>query len=241
MTKFYLKLKYILDFFVAIIGVIVTSPLMAVIAIAIKIEDGGEVLLRQNRTGRYGNKFVCYKFRSMKSGDVPFDKHKPVIKDNNSNVTKVGRVIRKFKLDELPQIFNVLKGDMCFIGPRPLLPVYDNEYEEWELIKFEMRPGLTGLSQVRGNGHLSIKARKYYDAYYVTHASLLLDIKIIFKTVAVLFVGERRFLKHVSKEEYTQQEKLVESKFAINRQTYLNFGLVPPEERGEQNSCRTEE
>ena len=152
MTKFYLHIKYITDFIIALVGIILASPLMAAVAVAIKIEDGGNVLLRQSRTGRHGKKFTCYKFRSMKSADVPFDKNKPVIKDNNDNLTKVGKFIRKFKIDELPQIFNVLKGDMCFIGPRPLLPVYDCEYQEWELIKFEMRPGLTGLSQVRGNG-----------------------------------------------------------------------------------------
>lgn len=241
MTKFYLQFKYIADFFVALIGIIVASPIMAVIAVAIKIEDGGNVLLRQDRTGRYGKKFVCYKFRSMKGENVPFDKHRPVIKDNNENLTKVGKVIRKFKLDELPQIVNVLKGDMCFIGPRPLLPVYDCEYQNWELIKFEMRPGLTGLSQVRGNGHLSIKARKYYDAYYITHASPLLDIKIIIKTVAVLFVGERRFLRHVPVEEYAELKNLIESKYTINRQTYLNFGLTPPEESGDNNTCKTDE
>ena len=190
MIRFYLRLKYITDFVIALLGIIIASPVMAVIAVAIKIEDGGPVLLRQQRTGRYGEKFTCYKFRSMKSDKVPFDKHRPVIKDSNQNLTKVGKVIRKLKFDELPQIVNVLKGDMCFIGPRPLLPVYDCEYQEWELIKFEMRPGLTGLSQVRGNGHLTIKARKYYDAYYVLHASPLLDLKIIFKTIAVLLVGE---------------------------------------------------
>ena len=229
MTKFYLHIKYIIDFIVALVGIILASPLMAAVAVAIKIEDGGNVLLRQSRTGRHGKKFTCYKFRSMKSADVPFDKNKPVIKDNNDNLTKVGKFIRKFKIDELPQIFNVLKGDMCFIGPRPLLPVYDCEYQEWELIKFEMRPGLTGLSQVRGNGYLTIKARKYYDAYYVMHASPVLDIKIILKTAAVLFMGERRFLRHVPPEDYIRLQEEVKKR-PISRQTYINFGLVPPEE-----------
>ncbi len=234
MTKFYLQVKYIADFIVALIGIIVVSPLMAAIALAIKIEDGGNVLIRQSRTGKYGKKFICYKFRSMKSGNVPFDIHKPVIKDSNENLTKVGKFIRKFKFDELPQIVNVLKGDMCFIGPRPLLPVYDYEYEEWELIKFEMRPGLTGLAQVRGNGHLSIKARKYYDAYYTLHASPILDTKIILKTMAVLVLGERRFLTHVSPEEYASLQSEVK-KHKISRQTYINFGLTPPDEVKKEN------
>lgn len=227
MIRFYLRLKYITDFVIALLGIIIASPVMAAIAVAIKIEDGGPVLLRQQRTGRYGEKFVCYKFRSMKSDKVPFDKHRPVIKDSNQNLTKVGKVIRKLKFDELPQIVNVLKGDMCFIGPRPLLPVYDCEYQEWELIKFEMRPGLTGLSQVRGNGHLTIKARKYYDAYYVLHASPLLDLKIIFKTIAVLLVGEKRFLKRVPPEDYVKLKNEVGRRLKISDRTYKNFKVTP--------------
>lgn len=238
MIRFYLRLKYITDFVIALLGIIIASPVMAVIAIAIKIEDGGPVLLRQQRTGRYGEKFVCYKFRSMKSDKVPFDKHRPVIKDSNQNLTKVGKVIRKLKFDELPQIVNVLKGDMCFIGPRPLLPVYDCEYQEWELIKFEMRPGLTGLSQVRGNGHLTIKARKYYDAYYVLHASPLLDLKIIFKTIAVLLVGEKRFLKRVPPEDYVKLKNEVGKRLKISDRTYKNFKVTPT--IGADTAVRTE-
>ncbi len=240
MTKVYLQFKYIADFIFALLGLIVVSPLMAGIAIAIKAEDGGKVLLRQLRTGRYGNKFVCYKFRSMKSADVPFDKSRPVIKDNNDNLTKVGKFIRKFKFDELPQLFNVIKGDMCFIGPRPLLPVYDCEYQPWELVKFEMKPGLTGLSQVRGNGHLSIKARKYYDAYYVVHASPLLDVKIILKTVAVMIAGERRFLRHVSPEEYAALRAAVNDKVKVSDKTYANFGISGSDAK-DVTGCKTAE
>ena len=236
MVKFYLKTKYAFDFVIALLGIVIVSPLLAVVAIAIKAEDGGNVLIRQSRTGLHGRKFTCYKFRSMKSADVGYDKHKRVIKDSNPNLTRVGKFIRKFKIDELPQLVNVIKGDMCIIGPRPLLPVYDTDYEDWELIKFEMRPGMTGLGQVRGNGYLSIKARKYYDAYYVTHASPILDIKIIIKTVAVLFLGERRFLRHVSPEQYARAREDVNARHSISRETYINFGLTPPEERGEKEN-----
>lgn len=236
MVKFYLKTKYAFDFVIALLGIVIVSPLIAVVAIAIKAEDGGNVLIRQSRTGLHGRKFTCYKFRSMKSADVGYDKHKRVIKDSNPNLTRVGKFIRKFKIDELPQLVNVIKGDMCIIGPRPLLPVYDTDYEDWELVKFEMRPGMTGLGQVRGNGYLSIKARKYYDAYYVTHASPILDIKIIIKTVAVLFLGERRFLRHVSPEQYARAREDVNARHSISRETYINFGLTPPEERGEKEN-----
>lgn len=227
---FYFKIKKVADVMIATVTVILISPLLAIVALAIKIEDGGNVLIRQSRTGKYGRPFVCYKFRSMKSDHVRFDKNAPVIQDNNPNLTKVGKFIRKFKIDELPQLFNIIKGDMCIIGHRPFLPVYDCEYENWELVKFTIRPGLTGLSQVRGNGYLSIKERNYYDAYYATHASLFLDIKIFFKTIGVLLVGEKRFLKHVTEEEYAALEKLVEEKYEISDEILSNLGRKTPDE-----------
>lgn len=227
---FYFKIKKVADVMIATVTVILISPLLAIVALAIKIEDGGNVLIRQSRTGKYGRPFVCYKFRSMKSDHVRFDKNAPVIQDNDPNLTKVGKFIRKFKIDELPQLFNIIKGDMCIIGHRPFLPVYDCEYENWELVKFTIRPGLTGLSQVRGNGYLSIKERNYYDAYYATHASLFLDIKIFFKTIGVLLVGEKRFLKHVTEEEYAALEKLVEEKYEISDEILSNLGRKTPDE-----------
>ncbi len=227
MRRLYIQLKYITAFILALLAVIITSPLACFIALAIKIEDGGQVLFRQERTGLHGRKFMCYKFRSMKSDHIAYDKNKRVIKDSNPNLTRVGRVIRKFKFDELPQLFNVLRGEMCLIGPRPLLPVFDCEYEDWELAKFEMRPGLTGLGQVRGNGHLSIKARKYYDAYYVLHVSPILDLKIIFKTIAVLLIGEKRFLKRVPPEDYAIIKEQIGKKIKISKETLRNFGRLP--------------
>ena len=165
MHRGYLFFKYSFDFCAALLGVIVLSPLLLLVAIAIKAEDGGEIIFRQKRTGAGGKKFYCYKFRSMTSARVRYNKHRRVIGDENPNVTKVGRVIRKLKIDELPQLFNILRGDMSIIGPRPLLPVFDRDYEDWEMIKFALRPGLTGLGQVCGNGYLNLYDRKYYDAY----------------------------------------------------------------------------
>ena len=216
MHKNYIRFKYCVDFLLALFMLTATSPIFLVVAIAIKAEDGGKVIFKQLRTGKQGKKFYCYKFRSMKSTTVAFDKDHPVISDKNANVTKVGRVIRKFKIDELPQLFNVLKGDMCFIAPRPLLPVYDSDYRDWELIKFEMRPGLTGLGQVNGNGHLSIEDRKYYDAYYVMHASLFLDLKILFKTVLLVFVGEKKFLRPVTEAQYAALKRVIKINYSSN-------------------------
>ncbi len=216
MNRTYIRLKYTVDFFIALVALIAASPILIAVAIAIKAEDGGQVIFKQLRTGKQGKKFYCYKFRSMKSTDVSFDKEHPVISKRNENVTKVGKFIRKFKIDELPQLLNIIKGDMCFIAPRPLLPVYDSDYADWELIKFEMRPGLTGLGQVSGNGYLSIPDRKYYDAYYVMHASLWLDIKIFFKTVFLVFAGEKRFLRPVTEQQYAMLKREIKIHYSSN-------------------------
>lgn len=228
MRKLYVRFKNITAFIIAIFAIVITSPLFGIIALAIKLEDGGQVIIKQERTGLHGKKFICYKFRSMVSENIEHDKNKRIIRDSNPNLTKVGKVIRKFKLDELPQLINILRGNMCFVGPRPLLPIYDREYTYWELAKFEVRPGLTGLGQVYGNGHLSIKARKYYDAYYAVHVSPIMDIKIAFKTVAVLLVGERRFLRRVLPEEYNELHNEINKNFIISHETYVNFGILPP-------------
>ena len=219
MNNAYIKFKYAADFLLALIGVVILSPVFIGVAIAIKAEDGGKIIFKQRRTGAGGKKFNCYKFRSMKSTQVSFDKNHPVIKDNNGNLTKVGKFIRKFKIDELPQLFNILRGDMCFIAPRPLLPVYDSDYEEWETVKFEVRPGLTGLGQVYGNGHLDMKDRKYYDVYYAMHASPWMDIKIIVKTVGVVFLGEKRFLRPVTEQEYRHLKREVKRRYTVQPET----------------------
>ena len=219
MNRAYIRFKYAMDFVVALVAVVACSPLLLAVAIAIKAEDGGKVIFAQRRTGVGGKKFNCYKFRSMKNTEILFDKNKPVIQDNNPNLTKVGKIIRKFKIDELPQLFNVLKGDMCIIGPRPLLPVYDSDYEDWEIVKFEMRPGLTGLGQVYGNGYLSIKDRKYYDVLYAMHASPWMDLKIVFKTIAVVIVGERRFLRPVTEMEYRRLKLEVFRRYTVQPDT----------------------
>ena len=219
MNRAYIRFKYACDFVIALVAVTVLSPLLLCVAIAIKTEDGGKIIFAQRRTGVGGKKFNCYKFRSMKNTEVLFDKSKPVIKDNNPNLTKVGKIIRKFKIDELPQLFNVIKGDMCIIGPRPLLPVYDSDYADWEIVKFEVRPGMTGLGQVYGNGYLSIKDRKYYDVYYTMHASMWMDIKIAFKTIAVIIFGEKRFLRRVTEMEYRRLKLQVYRHYTIQPET----------------------
>lgn len=122
--KMYLYVKYAFSYVIAAVLAVLTAPVIAVTAIAIKLEDGGKVFFSQERTGKGMKRFKVYKFRTMTSTNVAFDKDNPVVSGNSMHVTRVGRIIRKFKIDELPQIYNVLKGDMCFIAPRPLLPSY---------------------------------------------------------------------------------------------------------------------
>lgn len=223
MNRAYIKFKYVADFFLALIGLIILSPLFAGAAIAIKCESKGKIILKQRRTGQYGKKFYCYKFRTMVSENIFFDKNASVIRDDNPHLTKVGKFLRKFKMDELPQLINVIKGEMCLIAPRPLLPVYDSDYEPWELVKFEIRPGITGLGQVCGNGHLDMKDRKYYDAYYAMHASFGLDIKIFFRTLGVILFGEARYLRPVNRQEYRRLKREVKRCYTVQPKTVAHL------------------
>ncbi|MFQ7035542.1 sugar transferase [Candidatus Borkfalkia ceftriaxoniphila] len=225
--KMYLYVKYAFSYVIAAVLAVLTAPVIAVTAIAIKLEDGGKVFFSQERTGKGMKRFKVYKFRTMTSTNVAFDKDNPVVSGNSMHVTRVGRIIRKFKIDELPQIYNVLKGDMCFIAPRPLLPSYEKDYRDWEKVKFYVKPGLTGLGQVNGNGYLSTEERNYYDVYYVMHASLWLDIKIFCKTVFVVLFGEEKFINHVPLNEYckvrNQAKALWASKHYVRRVFSPNF------------------
>ena len=153
MNKIYIGIKYSLDFLLALALTAALSPVMLAIAAAIKAEDGGPAIFSQWRTGAGGRKFRCYKFRSMKSTDVSYDKHKRVIKDNNPNLTKVGRFIRKTSIDELPQFWNILKGEMSLVGTRPPTEEEFLQYEGYHRRRLSATPGLTGLWQVSGRSH----------------------------------------------------------------------------------------
>lgn len=193
----YKYIKSVLDIFFALIGLILLAPLFLIVAIAIRIDSKGKAVFRQERTGIDEKPFYMYKFRSMYSTEVVFDKNNPVINDDNSNVTKVGRFIRKVKLDEAIQLLNIIRGEMSFIGPRPLKVEYLSEYEDWEKEKLKVKPGLSGLAQVKGNGYLNIKERNYYDMIYAKNQSFFYDVKLFFKTILVIFKGEQKFIEHV--------------------------------------------
>lgn len=175
------------------LGLLITSPIMLIVAILIKIESPGPVIFKQQRIGKYGKVFEIYKFRSMcqnaeKTGSgVYSDK-------NDSRVTKVGKFIRATSLDEIPQFLNVLKGDMAFIGPRPPLTYHPwtfDKYTEHQKKMFDVRPGLTGWAQVNGRKQVEWHKRIELNVWYVEHISFLLDLKIIFSTIFKLFKDDK--------------------------------------------------
>lgn len=197
----YKLIKSLLDRLIAFLGLIVLFLPLLIIALIIKIDSRGVAVFRQERVGKNGKIFKLFKFRTMKSTTVKADASNPVIKDDNQNLTRVGRVLRKIKADELLQLLNVLVGDMSIVGPRPLMPIHTQNYEEWERQKFAVKPGMSGLSQVRGNVYLSSQERSYYDVKYAQKPTFLKDCEIFFKTIGVIFCGEEKFLRPVPAEE----------------------------------------
>ena len=178
--------KIIEDYFVAIVAIIITSPIMIITAIAIKLESPGPVIFKQERIGYNGKPFMMYKFGSMKVQDESEEKSQWTTEDDPRK-TKVGTFIRKMSIDELPQFFNVLKREMSVVGPRPERPFFVEQFKKEipkYMVKHQVRPGLTGLAQVNGyRGNTSIDKRIEYDIRYVENWRLLLDIKIMFLTV----------------------------------------------------------
>lgn len=188
--------KRVFDIFASLLGIIITSPLMLVIAILIKLTSKGPIIFKQERVGLHNKTFKMYKFRSMKVQSEKKEK-KGWTKKNDPRVTTVGRFIRKTSIDELPQLFNILKGDMSLIGPRPERPQFVEKFME-EIprynVKHQVRPGLTGWAQVNGlRGDTSIRKRVEYDIYYIENWSFLFDIKIILMTFITGFVNKNAY------------------------------------------------
>ncbi len=176
-------LKRIFDFIFALILLIFAAIPMIIVAICIKIEDGGPVIYKSKRVGKKCEVFNTYKFRSMKAD-------REELKSNMTHeqmVTKVGKFIRKTSLDELPQLFNILKGDMSFIGPRPWIPSYYEWFTDEQKRRADVLPGISGLAQVKGRNGISIFKKIEYDIYYVDHLTFWLDIKLIFETIYQVF------------------------------------------------------
>lgn len=192
-----LVLKNILDFVFSLILFILLLPVYLVISLLIKLEDSGPVIFSQERLGKDGKVFRILKFRSMV---VYSEKMKGgiFITEEDSRITKIGKVLRKTSLDEIPQLINIIKGDMSFIGPRPPLTYYPKkyeEYEDWVKVRFRVKPGITGLAQVNGRNSIEWYDRFEYDTEYVKKWSLAFDFKILIDTVKTVFKGKGIYSK----------------------------------------------
>ena len=172
--------KRFLDFWISLIAILCLSPILLLIIIWLYIEnDRAGVFFLQDRPGKDGILFKIIKFKSMTDDKDESGKLLP----NDQRITKVGKIIRKTSLDELPQLFNVLKGDMALIGPRPLKPSYLQLYNKEQMRRHDLRPGITGWAQVNGRNAISWTKKFELDVWYVDHVSFLLDIKILIKTI----------------------------------------------------------
>lgn len=178
--------KRFFDIIFSLVAIIVLFPIMIVVAFFVRIKLGKPIIFKQKRAGLYGEIFTLYKFRSMTNATDKNGDYLP----NNQRMTTFGKLLRSTSLDELPELFNILKGDMSFIGPRPLLIEYLPRYSNEQMKRHNMRPGLTGLTAVSGRTSLSWKRSLEIDVWYVSNSSFILDLKIIFKTIVTVFKRE---------------------------------------------------
>lgn len=200
----YLLLKRVFDLVVGILLLILLSPLFLVVALLIKVDSKGPAIFAQERVGRNGRTFLCYKFRSMVYNADQRKYHEFIrnafkneygngfannhveFKTTDNRLTKLGKIIRLTSIDELPQIFNVIKGEMSLIGPRPDVPESVVYYTDFEKKRLRVKPGITGWWQVSGRSNLSLNEMFVLDIYYVENQNLWLDMKIFFKTIYVV-------------------------------------------------------
>ena len=195
-NSFNMICKRAMDIVGAIVAIIIFSPVMLVTAVLVKTTSKGPLIYKQERVGLHHQTFQMYKFRSMEVQSAKSEKRAWTVRDD-PRVTKVGRVIRKTSIDELPQLFNILKGDMSLVGPRPERPFFVEKFREEiprYMVKHQVRPGLTGWAQVNGyRGDTSIKKRIEYDLYYIENWTMGLDIKILFLTFFKGFVNKNAY------------------------------------------------
>jgi len=189
-------IKRIVDIFGALFGIILFSPWMLIAAILVKLTNGGPIIYAQERVGLHNKPFKMYKFRSM-AVQKPSEEKSKWTTPNDPRVTKIGRFIRKTSIDEMPQFFNILKGDMSLVGPRPERPFYVEKFREeipHYMIKHQVRPGLTGWAQVNGfRGDTSIQKRIDHDLYYIENWTLGFDFKIMFLTIFKGFINKNAY------------------------------------------------
>ena len=191
----YEVIKRIIDIVASFIGLILLSPLILIVSILIKLESKGEVIFKQKRVGLNGKEFYMYKFRSMvinaeelkEQLESQNEMSGPMFKiKDDPRITNVGKFIRKTSIDELPQLINVIKGDMSLVGPRPSLPKEVEKFEQWMMERLEVKPGLTCIWQISGRNNIDFEDWMKLDIKYVRERSFKLDMKLILKTVLVL-------------------------------------------------------
>ena len=189
-------IKRMLDVAGSLFGIIITAPIMVILAILVKLTSPGPIIFKQERVGLHNKPFYMYKFRSM-AMQSPKEEKKAWTVRNDPRVTGIGKIMRRTSLDELPQLFNILRGDMSLVGPRPERPHYVEKFKEEiprYMVKHQVRPGLTGWAQVNGlRGDTSIKKRIEYDIYYIENWSMGFDIKIILMTFFTGFINKNAY------------------------------------------------
>lgn len=196
--KINLFIKRLIDFLGSIIGSIVISPILIIIAILIKITSKGPIFFKQNRLGKNGKVFKIYKFRTMVVNAEKIGDGLSIKSKNDNRITRIGKLLRATSLDELPQLFNVILGQMSLVGPRPPVTYYPydgyNSYPKWAKKRFIMRPGITGLTQVTVRNSVSWDERIKVDNQYIEKFNIVFDIKILFKTLGRIFKSENVYM-----------------------------------------------
>lgn len=198
MVKVQLYLKRIIDLIGSIVGLILLSPLFLIIALLIKLTSEGPVFFTQDRLGRDGKTFKIIKFRTMIVNAEKIGDGLTIKNENDNRITGIGKILRKTSLDEIPQLINVLKGEMSLVGPRPPVAYFPYEgyknYPDWAKERFKMKPGMTGLSQVTVRNSVTWDERIKIDVKYIENFSLWLDMKILVQTILKLFKTENIYL-----------------------------------------------
>jgi lipopolysaccharide/colanic/teichoic acid biosynthesis glycosyltransferase len=178
-----------LDLAIALPAAIITAPLVVALALAIRLETPGHPLYTQTRAGRDGERFQIYKLRTMVAG-AEFTGAGLAIQEGDDRITRVGQFLRRYSLDELPNLWNVVRGDMSIVGPRPTLPVQVDQYTERQRGRLSVKPGLTGWAQINGRASLPWAERIELDLWYVEHRTLGLDLRIITRTLGMVLSGQ---------------------------------------------------
>ena len=197
-------LKRLFDVIVSFFAVVILSPALFFLIILIRFTSKGQAVFRQERAGKGGKPFVFYKFRTMRIDADPFGASPK--SGDDPRLTRTGKFLREYSLDELPQLFNILKGDMSVIGPRPLYLSQISEWDERQKKRLLVKPGLTGLAQICGRGGLTREEKLELDVKYVETAGFLVDIKVILATIAQVFRRRNIYEKKYSQTEYTRGE-----------------------------------